>query len=65
MIVIFIVWIIFIHSEEKVNHIKTYVKINTFLGVVKSSENTKMVEFSQYQKVNITPSIIYADLKSR
>ena len=40
-------------------------KINTFWGVVKSSEDTKMVEFGQYQKVNITPSIIYADLKSR
>ena len=33
-----------------------------FCGVVMPSENTKIIEFNQYQKSDKTPSIMYADL---
>ena len=36
----------------------------TFCVVLMPSEDTKILEFNQYQKSGKTPSIIYADLKS-
>ena len=34
-----------------------------FCNVVMSSEDTKILEFNQYQKANKAPLIIYADLE--
>ena len=57
-----IVWIFFILLEQKTNfsELKKYVKIKIF---ALPSEDTKILEFSQYQKSDKAPFIIYADLK--
>ena len=40
------------------------VKIKTFCGVVMLFEDTKILEFNQYQNSNKTACVIYADLES-
>ena len=44
MIVVFIVSIVFIHSDQKINlnHIKKYVKIKDICNFVMPSEDTKI-----------------------
>ena len=59
MMVIFIVWIVFIRLEQKINLL-----INFFFGVEMPSEEIKILEFNQYQKSCKTRSIIYADFES-
>ena len=65
MMVIFVL-IVFICLEEKTNLtiIKKYMEIRILAILVILSENTKLVEFSQYQKSGKTPFIIFARLES-
>ena len=63
--VIFIVWIFVICSEQK--ELKTHEKVcgnKDFCGVVMLSEDRKTLQFNQYQKSDKTPSITYADPES-
>ena len=66
MMVISIVWIVFIHLEQKTNlsHIKKSMKIKIFCTVGMSPEKNMILEFIQYLKSARVPSIIYADLES-
>ena len=57
--VIFIVWIAFILLQQKKN-----LKNKDFCNVIMLSKDNKILEFSQYQKSNKAPFIIYADLQS-
>ena len=57
---IFAAWIVFIPSEQK-NVCKNN---RDFCRVVMPSDDAKILEFDQYRKYDITPSIIYADLES-
>ena len=45
------------------NIIKKYVKKKVFVNIIIPSEDTKIVEFNQYQKSDKKPFIIYADLE--
>ena len=67
MMVICIVWIAFIPLEQKtnLNRIKDYVKIKIFeiFNIIRPSEDTKILEFNQYQKSDKAPLIVYADLE--
>ena len=64
MLVIFIVWIVFIYLEHKINLnlIKTVYKNKTFCGAVMLSENTNILEFNKHEKSDKTLSIIYGNL---
>ena len=55
---IFIAWIVFISGEQKtnLNHMKT------FCNIVIPSEDSKILEYNQYQKSDKAPFIIYGDL---
>ena len=64
MLVIFIVWIVFIHLEEKLESHKNVPENKFFWSVEVPCEDTKILEFNEYQKFEKTPSIIYADLES-
>ena len=61
----FIVLIIFIHLEQKINLnlTKKVCKNKDFCGTVKPSEKDEILEFKQYMKSNKMPYIIYADFK--
>ena len=58
--VIFAAWIVFIPSEQK-NVCKNN---KDFCRVLMPSDDPKILESDQYQKSDVTPSIIYADLES-
>ena len=62
--VIFIVWIVFIILEQKtnLNHIRV-LENKDFCKVIMPSEDTKMLEFKQYQISDKAPFIIYANLE--
>ena len=64
IMVILIVSIAFIPLEQKTNfnRIKEHVKIKIF-NVIMPFEDTKILEFNQYQKSDKAPFIIYADLE--
>ena len=51
-------------TKIKLKHIKKICENKNFDGVIIPSEDTKIVEFNQYQKSDKTPSIIYADHES-
>ena len=56
---IFILWIVFISLEQN-DKLEFYEKVwenKDFCGVVMPSEDTKMLEFDQYQKSDKTPCI--------
>ena len=38
-------------TEKKMNHIKNYVKIKDFWNIIIASEDTKTLDFNQYQKI--------------
>ena len=52
IMVILILWIAFLLSEEKtkLDLIEEYVKIKDFCNIITPSEDTKILEFNQYQK---------------
>ena len=60
--VIFIVWVVCILLEQKINinHIKKYFKVKIFAIPF---EDTKILEFNQYQKSDKATFIICAGLK--
>ena len=64
--VIFIVWIVFIRLEQQtnLNHKKEVSKSKYFCPVAMSCEDTKILQFNQYQKSSKTLSIICADFES-
>ena len=45
------------------NHIKSYVKNKDFCSIVMPFQDTKILEFNQYQKSDKAPFIIYANLE--
>ena len=62
---VFIVWIAFIPSEQK-NNLQSHKNVcenKNFFNIVMSSENTKILEFNQYQKSDKARFIIYADFE--
>ena len=52
LMVIFIIWIAFIQLEQQtnLNPIKKYAKNKNFCGALMLLEDTKILEFNQYQK---------------
>ena len=64
--VVFTVWIVFIHLEQKnkLQSDKRLCKNKDFYGVLMPSEVTKILEFNQYKTSDKPPSIIYANLES-
>ena len=62
---VFIILISFICLQQKthVNLIKKVCENKDFCKIVMSSENTKILEFIQYQKSDKAPFVIYADLE--
>ena len=64
IMVILIVSIAFIPLEQKTNFNRTkeYVKIKIF-NVIMPFEDTKILEFNQYQKPDKAPFIIHTDLE--
>ena len=63
--VIFIISIVFILLQQKinVNLIKKLAKIKTFVIIVMLSKGTKLLKFNEYKKSDRAPFIIYADLE--
>ena len=62
--VIFIVWIAFILSQQKRKQSQTRNCENkNFCNVIMLSEDTKILEFNQYQISDKAPFIIYVDLE--
>ena len=60
---IFIVWIAFILLQQKSkleSHRRVY---ENYYNIIMPSEDTKILEFNQYQKSDKAPFIIYADLE--
>ena len=60
---IFIVWIAFILLQQKSkleSHRRVY---ENYYNIIMPSEDTKILEFNQYQKSDKTPSISYVDLE--
>ena len=63
--VIFIVWIVFILSQQK-KKLESHKKVcenKDFFNMKKPFEDTKTLEFNQYQKSDKAPFIISADLE--
>ena len=56
--VVFIVWIIFIYEKKKLESQKKECENKYFSEVFMPSEDTKMLEFNQYQKSGKAPFII-------
>ena len=55
------------HSFRTKNELESHKKVcenKDLCNVITPSEDTRMLEFNQYQKSNKTPFIIYADLES-
>ena len=50
-------------TKSKLESHKNLCKIKDFCNVVMPSEDTKILEFNQYQKSDKAPFIIYADLE--
>ena len=65
MIVILIVWIVFISLdlEKKFHSHKRVCGNKDFCNIIMPSEDTKILEFNQYQKFDKAPFTIYADLE--
>ena len=65
VIAIFIVWIVFIllEQETNLNRNKNICENKSFSSVILTSEDTKILEFNQYQKSDKASLIIYADLE--
>ena len=61
--VIFIIWIVFIPIEQEIESYKKVCENKDFCSVTMPSEDTKILEFNQYQKSDKAPFIIYADLE--
>ena len=64
--VIFIVQIVFIPLEQK-NRLESHKRVcenKDFFNVIMPSEDTKILKFSQYQKFDKAPFIIYGYLES-
>ena len=54
------------HSFRKKNKLKSHKKVcenKDFLNVIMPSEDTKILEFNQYQESDKAPFTIYADLQ--
>ena len=63
--VIFIIWIVFIHLEQKkLEPHKKVCENKDFCNVMMPSEDTEILECNQYHKTDKAPFIIYADLES-
>ena len=63
--VIFIVWIVFILLEKK-QELESHKRVcenKDFCNESMSPEDTKMIEFNQFQKSDRAPFIIYTDLE--
>ena len=62
--VIFTVWIAFILSQQKTlqSH-KRVCENKDFCNIIMPPEDTKILEFNQYQKSDKSPFIIYGDLE--
>ena len=62
--VIFTVWIAFILSQQKIlqSH-KRVCENKDFCNIIMPPEDTKILEFNQYQKSDKPPFIIYGDLE--
>ena len=54
---------ILLQQETNINHIKSYVKNKYFCSIVMPFQDTKILEFNQYQKSDKAPFIIYANLE--
>ena len=52
-----------ITTENKCKYQKKVCEIKDFCDIVIPSEDTKILEFNQYQKSDIAPFIIYSDLE--
>ena len=55
-----------LHSFATENKFESHKKVcqnKDFCNALKSSEDTKILQFNQYQKSNKAPFIIYADLE--
>ena len=62
--VIFIVWIVFIYLEQNKPESPKIVRENRDLcNIILPSEDTKILEFNQYQISDKTRFIIYADFE--
>ena len=61
--VTFIVSVVFILLEQKTNFNRRACENKDFCNANMPSDNTKIKEFSQYQKSDKVPFIIYADLQ--
>ena len=62
--VIFIVWIVFIYLEQnKAESTKIVCENKDLCNIILPSEDTKILEFNQYQISDKTPFIIYADFE--
>ena len=62
--VIFTVWIVFILSQQKTLQSHQRVCENKdFCNIIMPPEDTKILEFNQYQKSDKPPFIIYGDLE--
>ena len=61
--VIFIIWIVFIPIEQEIESYKKVCENKDFCSVTMPSEDTKILEFNQYQKSDKAPFIIYAGLE--
>ena len=61
---IFIVWIVFICLEQKLESLKKVCPNKDFSRVAMPSEDNKILEFNQYQKSDKTPFVIYGVLES-
>ena len=48
--VIFIIWIVFIPIEQEIESYKKVCENKDFCSVIMPSEDTKILEFNQYQK---------------
>ena len=55
---------IMVQQKTNLNHIKAVCKNKYFCGVKMPSEETKILEFNQYQESDKAPFIFYADLES-
>ena len=54
----------FVYNKRKIWITENVCKTKDFCVVVKLSEDTKVLEFNQYQKSDKKPAITYADLVS-
>ena len=62
--VIFIVWIVFIYLEQnKLESLKKVCENKDLCNIILPSEDTKILEFNQYQISDKTPFIIYLDFE--